>query len=123
MKVITDHHDLEIKIISVFCDYSADGLWVNGASDDLRGLCEDLKLPYDEVLGARIFEWQMVYEKFDFWSASADSNAVYGSDLYKNWEMEGRLIAIEIRKIIPLGIEVEYMDERTGIRSTVYLIK
>jgi len=108
---------INIKTISVFCDYAADGLWVDGASDDLEGLCKDINIPFDPILNIRIRAWQDQYEEWDFFSGKVSYDTIYATPEFKAWNAEGLKIAKVIRDIVPGEIEVEYLDEKTGQRT------
>jgi hypothetical protein len=110
------------QTITIMCDYSADGLWLDGSAIDYDYLVtEGILLKSDTELRNRIYDWQMTYESFDFYSGQISNKSIQSSQKYKDWVITGREIAVELRKVIPNKYNVEYFDEDTGRRFNVIL--
>ncbi len=110
------------KVISIFCDYCADGLWLNGAAIDATYLEDDLN--WDKEFVARITpmldKWQEMYEGFNFYSSLKMSQIIYKSPKFKEFEKLGLEIYEEMKAYEqdPNNYHIiEYLDEKTGERT------
>ena len=103
----------QIKEVSVFCDYTADGLWINGIAADLNDLLLDLDVFIDDFdeLNQALNKWQTLYESFELFRPDRDLEKIKASDDYKTFEKLGVKIAKRIREIVPDDIPVYYWDE------------
>jgi hypothetical protein len=103
----------QIKEVSVFCDYAADGLWVNGIAADLNDLLLDLDVFIDDFdeLNQALNKWQTLYESFELFRPDRDLEKIKTSDDYKTFEKLGVKIVKRIREIVPDDIPVYYWDE------------
>ena len=96
------------NVLTVMCDYCADGLWWNGGAID----CTYKKLPRSlRRLKKRIEKWQRQYEYvpvcFDL-----EHKLLYKKPWFKKFVEEGWEIAKEVRKLTPSSIEVHYFNEK-----------
>ena len=100
----------EIKEVNVFCDYSADGLWIDGAYSNLEDLLDELNItiPDFKELNEKINKWQEQYEQFEFYLPEYN---IKDTKEYKEFDKTGREIALRIRQIVPDNIKVTYWDE------------
>ncbi len=80
------------KIITVMCDYCADGLWLNGGAIDLDYLLEtgDFEKEGLESLRKDITNWQEMYERFNLYSNPEETLSVYKSSSFIEFEKLGR---------------------------------
>ena len=103
----------EIKAIGVFCDYTADGLWINGFATDLENLLKELNItiPDFKELNEKINKWQLMFEKFNFYLPESNIEAIRESKEYQEFQKLGEEIARRIREIVPDNILVYYWDE------------
>jgi len=100
--------------ITVMADYCADGLWINGRATDY----DSLPLPKGNLnLKKRLEKWQWDYECFyQLESKRFEVDRLNNSKKFKDFILEGYLIAIEIRKALnKTKYYVEYFND--------YLIK
>jgi hypothetical protein len=115
--------DRPINEITVMCDYSADGIWINGVAADLEIIAEDLDMEYDDKLKQlqkKLDDWQYRYEQFDFWSDRADTKKIYATPEFKQFLQIGEEIAYEIRELMPEDISVIYFHE--GSPNARYIV-
>ena len=110
--------------ISIFCDYCAWGLWLDGAAIDADYLKEDLDFPEEFVDRIRepIERWQNMYEGFNLYTSEEESNEVYASSHFKEFEELGLEIADLFRELNPKirdKYNFEYLDERTSKRLPI----
>ena len=116
-----------LEVITIMADYSAEpAVWRNGSLSDLEDICEEVGIEFSldiQALALRLNAWQYIYEGFDFFSGRITSKTIHDTETFKDWDIEGRLLAIEVRKIIPMKYEVEYFSEEDSIRYTIYLME
>ena len=105
------------NILSVFADYAATGIWIDGACADYDELSN---LGFDDDICQAVIpmleQYQNLYESFDFWSEDADYEKTYKLPAYKEYIRLGEDIFKILSNNSPEQIMVEYLDERTGIR-------
>ncbi len=109
------------KVITVMCDYCADGLWLNSGAIDATYLEDDLN--WDKEFVAKITpmldKWQDQYEEFNLYTSAKTSEMIYKSRKFKEFEELGLEIYEEMKayKQDPDNYHIiEYFDERTSER-------
>jgi len=108
------------KVVSVFCDYCATGIWIDGSSASFECLEE---IGFDHLKTQHVFpdleRYQELYEGFDFYSNKADYAKIYASDDFKEYKELGLKIFTELDKVSPYNVLVEHLDEKTGERFII----
>jgi hypothetical protein len=104
--------DGEIKYISVYCDYAADGIWVNGCASDIKMLVRDLNLDVDvSDLYDEFYNWQLQFESFNLYDPALDIDAFEKTEKFQEFEKKGKELAFKVRKLVPEKYPVYYFEE------------
>lgn len=106
-------------IITVMCDYCADGLWLNGGAIDADYLVSDLDFNEEDISEIRglIDIWQQMYETFDLYSSKEAMNEVYSSNDFLLFSKLGEHIYYLFKQIDQDKYIIEYFDEKTSKRT------
>ncbi len=111
----------EKHTITLMADYCADGLWYDGEAIDADYLKEDLDFPkkfIDKIKGL-IERWQNMYEGYNLYTSGEETQKIYDSDDFKEFEKLGLEIFGIFRELdqdIKDKFNFEYFDERTSER-------
>lgn len=105
-------------VITIMCDYTADGLWFNGAAIDASCLIKDFGFKETDLEEIRdlIDKWQQMYETFDFYSPKADAEKTYASNDFLLFQKLGEYIFALMKDIPQDDYIIEYFDEKTKER-------
>jgi len=110
-------------LLTVMCDYTADGLWLDGAATDVDQLIEEGFVPESfNKYKDRLEHWQQVYEHFDFWSGKVKSDDIISSKEFKTFLEEGLKLFKDIDTFVKennLNLEVEYFNEEDHTRYKI----
>ncbi len=103
-------------VISIFCDHTADGLWLDGAAIDTDYLKNKTDFPAEfiERVEEPLIIWQKIYEGDSFYTLGEGMN--YNSARFKTFEKLGELIFEEFLGLDQDEFIIEYLDERTSLR-------
>jgi len=109
-------------VITIMCDYSADGLWYNGGAIDYTYLIEEMGITEERIFPfiSRLSDWQHTYETFDFFSGRIAPEKIYKTKKFQDWFLDGKRIALDLRKIISNDYHVEFFNEMDNKRYTVF---
>ncbi len=114
-----DKNDKDDKtVITIMSDYCADGLWLNGAAIYPDYLHEDLNFSKEFIdkIRDRIETWQNMYEGYNLYTSRAESQKVYDSADFEEFERLGEEIYKEFLDLDQDEYIIEYFDERTSER-------
>ncbi len=102
-------------VITIMADYCADGLWENGAAIDADYLTEDLNFSQEFVDSVRgpLEKWQNMYEGYNLYTSKEESQKVYDSEDFKEFEKLGEQIFDIFLALNQDEYIIEYFDERT----------
>jgi hypothetical protein len=113
--------DKRPDVITVMCDYCADGLWFNGSAIDAEMLYTDFGFEKKDLkkFTKRIEKWQDMYEGFNLYTSKEDSDEEYTTKEFKEFAKLGKKIFRHLKEINlkrQLNYIIEYYDEETGKR-------
>lgn len=116
-----------MKRLTLMCDYSADGLWKDGAAVSWEDIVQDNELTGDvalefEEIGRQIDNWQSQYEAFNLYESTDESEGVYGTEDFKKFMKLGEELFFKLDAFIKkykLPYIVEYFEEITSKRYII----
>jgi len=111
-------------IISIFCDYGADGLWENGGRIDCNYLLEERGFDQDFIESVQddLEKWQCVYQGFNFYGPEEEQTDIFRSGRFVIFEALGRkiwkafLVFFEENPEYQDKFILEFFDEGTAKR-------
>ncbi len=105
-------------VITIMTDYSAWGLWINGAATDIDDLGQEANFPKEfiEKMRPALERWQNEYEEFNLYTSQEESDKVYASDEFYRFEELGRWIYNQFKDLDQDDYIIEYFDERLAER-------
>jgi len=108
-----------METLTIMCDYSADGLWVDGSATSYELLIEEYNFPEYKELQDKITNWQEMYETFNFYTSEEISKTEMDKEEFTEFMDTGASIFLIIKSIVKehnLPFEVEYFNEETNER-------